>query len=197
MRRIANRVRALLVRNGRVLAVLGFLAVLLVAVQALGLRQDFSLAFLRETLSEKRWGGLILFVLLFALGNLVHIPGLVFLAAAVWVLGKWAGGLATYLAASVSCAVTFLSVRWVGGDVVRHLHGKLARRLVDHLHDHPIRNVIVLRTLFQTLAALNYTLALSGIGFRQYMLGTLLGLPLPIAVYCVFFDTIAKLAKLV
>jgi uncharacterized membrane protein YdjX (TVP38/TMEM64 family) len=196
MRRMANRVRALLVRNGRLFAVLVFVAVLLVAVEAMGLRQDFSLAFLRETLSERKWEGLFLFVLLFALGNLVHIPGLVFLAASVLVLGKWAGGLATYLAASVSCAVTFLSVRWVGGDAVLQMHGKLARRLVDHLHAHPIRNVIVLRTLFQTLAALNYTLALSGIGFRKYMLGTLLGLPLPIAFYCVFFDTMAKLVKL-
>lgn len=196
MRRMANRVRALLVRNGRLFAVMVFVAVLLVAVETMGLRQDFSLAYLRETLSERKWEGIFLFVLLFALGNLVHIPGLVFLAASVLVLGKWAGGLATYLAATVSCAVTFLSVRWVGGDVARHMHGKLARRLVDHLHAHPIRNVMVLRTLFQTLAALNYTLALSGIGFRKYMLGTLLGLPLPIAFYCMFFDTMAKLAKL-
>jgi len=193
MRRMANRVRALLVRNGRLFAVLVFAAVLLVAVESMGLRQDFSLAFLRETLTERKWEGLFLFVLLFALGNLVHIPGLVFLAASVLVLGKWAGGLATYLAASVSCAVTFLSVRWVGGDAVRQMHGKLARGLVEHLYAHPVRNVMLLRTLFQTLAALNYTLALSGIGFRKYMLGTLLGLPLPIAVYCVFFDAIAKL----
>jgi uncharacterized membrane protein YdjX (TVP38/TMEM64 family) len=56
--------------------------------------------------------------------------------------------------------------------------------------------VIVLRTLFQTLAALNYTLAMSGIGFRQYMVATLLGLPLPIAIYCVFFDYIEKIAQL-
>jgi hypothetical protein len=29
------------------------------------------------------------------------------------------------------------------------------------------------------------------------MLGTLLGLPLPIALYCIFFDTLARLLKLV
>ena len=40
----------------------------------------------------------------------------------------------------------------------------------------------------QTLPALNYALALSGLRLRHYVLGTLLGLPLPIAVYCVFFD---------
>jgi uncharacterized membrane protein YdjX (TVP38/TMEM64 family) len=100
------------------------------------------------------------------------------------------------LAASLSCAVTFLSVRLVGGNAVQQMRGKFAQKLLAQLHAHPIRNVIVLRTLFQTLAALNYTLALSGITFRQYMIATLLGLPLPIAIYCLLFDTIAKIANL-
>jgi uncharacterized membrane protein YdjX (TVP38/TMEM64 family) len=165
-------------------------------VQWSGLRQNFSLAFLRQILSGNRWEGLALFALLFSIGNLVQIPGWIFLASAVLVLGKLDGGIATYLAASISCAVTFLSVRWVGGDAVQQLQGKLAQRMLSELHAHPIRNVIVLRTVFQTLAALNYTLALSGIGFRRYMVGTLLGLPLPIAVYCLFFDYIARIANL-
>jgi uncharacterized membrane protein YdjX (TVP38/TMEM64 family) len=50
----------------------------------------------------------------------------------------------------------------------------------------------LLRILFQTVPALNYALALSGIRFRQYLTGTLLGLPLPIALYCVFFEYLAK-----
>lgn len=196
MRLFANRVKTLVVRNVRLLAVVGFLAVLLLAVHWMDLRQGFSLTALRATLSERHWEGLFLFIVLFALGNLVQIPGIVFLAAAVLVLGKFAGGLVTYLGAVFACGITFLSVRWIGGDAVGQLQSKLARRLLSHLHAHPVRIVIVLRTLFQTLAALNYTLALSGIGFRRYMIGTLLGLPLPIAVYCVLFETIAKFANL-
>lgn len=187
---------SLWIRYRRLVFVLVFLALLLLAVQWSGLRQNFSLTFLRQTLSGNRWEGLAIFALLFSLGNLVQIPGWIFLASAVLVLGKLDGGIATFLAASISCAITFLSVRWVGGDAVQQLQGKLAQRMLSELHAHPIRNVIVLRTVFQTLAALNYTLAMSGIGFRQYMLGTLLGLPLPIAVYCLFFDYIAKIANL-
>jgi uncharacterized membrane protein YdjX (TVP38/TMEM64 family) len=84
----------------------------------------------------------------------------------------------------------------VGGDAVQQLRGKLAQRLMSHLHAHPVRNVIVLRTIFQTLAALNFALAMSGIGFRQYMVATLLGLPIPIAAYCVLFDYLAKVMHL-
>ena len=187
---------ALWIRYRRIIFVLGFLALLLLAVQWSGLRQNFSLAFLRQTLMGNRWEGLALFVLLFSLGNLVQVPGWIFLASAVLVLGKLDGGMATYVAASISCAITFVSVRWVGGDAIQQLNGKLAQRMLSKLHAHPIRNVIVLRTVFQTLAALNYTLAMSGIGFKKYMLATMLGLPFPIAVYCVFFDYIAKIAKI-
>jgi uncharacterized membrane protein YdjX (TVP38/TMEM64 family) len=183
-------------RYRRIVFVLLFLSLLLLAVQWSGLRQDFSVASLRLTLAGSRWEGLLLFVLLFSIGNLAQVPGWIFLASAVLVLGKLNGGLVTYLAASVSCAVTFLGVRWVGGDAVRQMRGKLAGQLLSRLHAHPVRNVIILRTVFQTLAALNYTLAMSGIGFRQYMVASLLGLPLPIAAYCLLFEYIAKLAKL-
>jgi uncharacterized membrane protein YdjX (TVP38/TMEM64 family) len=183
-------------RKRRAILVLVFLVFLLACVQWSGLRQDFSVSFLRQTLLGNRWEGLALFVLLFSLGNLAHVPGWIFLASAVLVLGRWNGGLVTYLTASFSCAVTFLSVRLVGGNTVQQMRGKFAQGMLTQLHAHPIRNVLVLRALFQTLAALNYTLAMSGISFRQYMIATLLGLPFPIAVYCLLFDYIAKLANL-
>jgi uncharacterized membrane protein YdjX (TVP38/TMEM64 family) len=50
--------------------------------------------------------------------------------------------------------------------------------------------------LFQTVPALNYTLAVSGVRFRAYLAGTLLGLPLPILLYCLFFDYLARALKL-
>ena len=68
------------------------------------------------------------------------------------------------------------------------MNGKFAARLLSQLDAHPVRSIVLLRMLFQTVPALNYTLAMSGVRFRDYLVGTLLGLPLPIMVYCVFFD---------
>lgn len=56
--------------------------------------------------------------------------------------------------------------------------------------------LLLMRMLFQTVPALNYALAMSGVRFRAYLVGTLLGLPNPIAVYCVFFDYLAKALKI-
>lgn len=176
-------------------SVLLFLGILIAAFQLSGLREHFSLAFLQHKILDNRIEGLLVFILLFSMGNLVQIPGWLFLAAAVLTLGEVMGGFATYIAACISCAVTFLAIRFIGGDVLRQLDGKLARKVFSRLDTAPLSSILLLRVFFQTVPALNYALALSGVSFRKYMLGTLLGLPLPIMFYCVFFDYLAKLMK--
>lgn len=178
-------------RYRQLLAVAAFLAVLLAIAELSGLREHFSLEYLHQILLANRWSGLAIFVALFAVGNLIQIPGWIFLAAAVLALGRAWGGIASYVAANVSCALTYFVVRRIGGDALTRLDNKIANRLVGQLKARPVRSIVVLRILFQTLPALNYALALSGVGFRKYMLGTLLGLPLPILAYCLLFDELA------
>jgi uncharacterized membrane protein YdjX (TVP38/TMEM64 family) len=109
----------------------------------------------------------------------------------VLALGKVYGGITTYLAASASCIFTFFTIRLLGGNALRELDNRQAKRLLAGLDRRPLTSIVALRMLFQTVPALNYALALSGVRFRHYLLGTLLGLPLPIALYCLFFDYLA------
>ena len=178
-------------RYKRLLGVGLFLVVLLTVFEVSGLRDHFNLAFIRQLILNHRIGGLMLFVLLFSLGNLIQIPGWVFLAAAVLTLGRMWGGAVTYVAAVTSCTFTFVTIRALGGDALRLLKNRVAVRLLRELDAHPIASVALLRILFQTVPALNYALAMSGIKFRTYLIGTLVGLPVPIALYCIFFDLLA------
>jgi len=178
-------------RHKRLLGVGLFLGVLLAVFEFFGLRDHFNLAFMRQVILQHQIGGLVLFILLFSLGNLVQIPGWVFLAAAVLTLGRVWGGAVTYIAAVTSCAFTFVTIRALGGDALRLLKNRVAVRILSELDAHPIGSVALLRILFQTVPALNYALAMSGIKFRTYLIGTLVGLPVPIALYCIFFDIVA------
>ena len=179
-------------RYKRLLAVIAFLGLLLAVFQVSGLRDNFSLVFLQKRFLDNEATGLLIFIVLFALGNLIQIPGWIFLAAAVLALGQVWGGLATYLAAVVSCMVTFWVIRLVGGDALRQIRGRWATRLLQRLDAHPVKSMVLLRMLLQTMPALNVALALSGVRFRSYVVAAVLGLPLPIALYCVFFDYLAR-----
>lgn len=180
-----------MLRYKRLFLVIAFLGLLLAVFQFSGLRGNFNYAFLHQKFVDNTFTGLLIFIGLFALGNLIQIPGWIFLAAAVLALGKSWGGLATYIAAVVSCAFTFGVIKGLGGDALRQISNPYAVRLLKSLHQHPVRAVFLLRLLMQTAPALNYALAMSGIKFRHYMIGTLVGLPIPIALYCLFFDYIA------
>jgi len=180
----------------RLLLVVLFLAALLAIFELSGLRQHFSLHYLHDRILENKLSGLLIFTLLFALGNLLQIPGWVFLGAAVLALGRTWGGLATYVAASISCTFTFFTIRFLGGDALRGLNNKVALSILRRLDTRPIACIVLLRMLFQTVPALNYALALSGVKFYKYLIGTLLGLPLPIFLYCLFFEYLAKALNL-
>ncbi len=180
-----------MLRYKRLIGVALFLGVLLALFEFSGLRGHLNLAYLHDTLVAHPVLGLLSFTLLFSLGNLIQIPGWLFLAAAVLALGRVMGGVATYVAATVTCASTFWLIRLIGGDALRQVKGRLATAVLRQLDTRPVRAIVLARVLFQTMPALNYALALSGVKFRHYMAGTLLGLPLPIALYCVFFDYLA------
>lgn len=181
-------------RRWRWLAVLAFVALGWAFIEASGLRDHISLRAVREGFAQHRAWGLLAFAALLALANLVHIPGGFFLAAAVLALGPVRGALLTYVAACMSCMLTFVVVRALGSDALREVQGSLARRLFARLDAHPLRGVILLRLVFHSLPALNYALALSGVPWRHYLLGTLLGLPLPILGVTVLLDTVAAWA---
>lgn len=180
-------------RYTRLAAVVLFMAALWALVRFTGLQEQFTLQFVHDSFEHHIVVGLLAFSGLFALGNLVQIPGWLFLAAAVLALGRLWGGLATYLAACFSCCTTFWIVHWLGADALRELKGRWSQRLFARLDAHPTQSVLALRLLFQTVPALNVALALSGVRFRSYLLGTLLGLPLPILAYVLFLDSLARL----
>jgi uncharacterized membrane protein YdjX (TVP38/TMEM64 family) len=176
----------------RLWLLLAGLVLLWAAFRASGLESHFSVEYLHQRFVEHKLGGFLVFTALFVLGNLLQVPGWLFLAAAVLALGEPWGGLTTYVAACVTCVTTFWVVRLVGADALRAANGRLSARVFAQLDAHPVRSVAVLRLLFQTAPALNYALALSGVSFTDYLIGTLIGLPLPILLYVVFFGTLAQ-----
>jgi uncharacterized membrane protein YdjX (TVP38/TMEM64 family) len=180
----------------RLIGVVLFLALMFAVFELSGIRAQLNLNYLQQQIHTNQASGLLIFVLAFALGNIAQIPGWIFLAAAVFTLGRTVGGLATYIAACLSCIATFFMIRLIGGNALRTLESPLAARLLRRFDAHPIRSIVLMRMLFQTLPALNYTLALTGVKFRDYLIGTLLGLPLPIALYCVFFEFLARALNL-
>ena len=155
-----------------------------------GLRASFSLASIEVLFSENLILGTLFFCLAFSLGNLLYVPGWIFLVAAVLALGKEWGGATIYIAALISATIVYFFIDLLGRGALRGLNSKIADKIFSKIDQYPILSVAALRLIFQTAPPLNYALAMSQIKFHHYLIGTIIGLPIPIFAYCYFFEFI-------
>ena len=108
-------------------------------------------------------------------------PGAVFVAAAAVAYGPSGGGVLAFAGAVAAVSVSFVVVRTIGGKPLAVVRSSRARQILSQLDRRPVRTVFLLRLLFWMAPPINYALALSGVRFRSYLIGTALGLPAPIA----------------
>jgi uncharacterized membrane protein YdjX (TVP38/TMEM64 family) len=174
---------------------LGALALVVLALALAGHASgasDLRVESLRASVEGAGAAGVLVFVLAFAAGELLHVPGLVFVLVAVLVWGRLAGGAIAYAGSLVSLATSFGFVRAISGDALATIERPWVKRALERLDARPVLTVALLRLVFIVSPPLNYTLALTRIRFRDYLVGSALGLVVPVGLAVVFFDAIAK-----
>jgi uncharacterized membrane protein YdjX (TVP38/TMEM64 family) len=140
-------------------------AALLLAGRLSGVAKNLTPEGLRAfTLAAGAWGALA-YIAAFSLGQLVQLPGMLFVAAGL----AWIGAL-------TSVSVTYFVARGVGGSPFQAIENPRVKRILARIETHPLLTVVALRLFLTTSPPLNYALALSGIRFRHYFLGSALGL---------------------
>jgi len=153
-----------------------------------GLRGSMSEEGIREMTEDAGAFGLLSYLVAFALGQLVQLPGLAFVLAARVAYGPLFGFVAGYSGALLSVSVSFFFVRAVGGRALTGMKWKWAQRALARLDERPLLTIIALRTLFALSPPLNYALAMSSTRFRHYFAGSAIGLIAPIAAWVFLSD---------
>lgn len=180
-----NRYRLLLV----VLVVLA----MWITAWATGLTARFTPESIRGFLAGKGPWGLVAFTLLFSTGQLLlRVPSAAFIAAAVTIYGRNLGLLVALLGILVSVTVSFAVVRASAGQTLADVQRPFVRRLLSKIDRHPVMTVALLRLVFQSAPPLNYALPMTRVLWRDHLLGSMLGLPVPVAVMAFFFDWLLR-----
>lgn len=179
-------------KNLRLILTIVLVISVVVIAEISGLRSQFSIESLKNIFAQYGVWSWLIYILLFTLGNLIQIPGWLFLAASILAIGKLQGFILTLIAAIVSAVVGFFIIRYLGRDAFRKIPYVWVQKILSKIDQYPIRTNIILRLVFQTVPPVNYTLALSGVTFRDYFLGAIIGLPIPIMIYALFIEQITK-----
>lgn len=172
----------------RIVVLVAVLIGLFVVGKVTGWTDSFDVGRIRALVGRAGPFGYLFFFVIFAAGELIHVPGGLFVVAAVLAFGRTAGFVAGLVGGMVSVSTTFFVIRWVGGRALGSVRHPLMRRLLSHLDERPIVTIFLLRVVFWLAPPLNYALALSNVRFREYFVGSLLGLVVPIALIAVFVE---------
>lgn len=174
---------------------LGLLAAFLIGVYLVGRMSGFTeqltVEGIRESMRQAGVGGFLVFVVTFCVGQLLYIPGFVFVMVSGLAYGPVWGSVASMIAATISVAVSFVIVRTIGGQPLKNtnIRKPFLHKPLSRLEEHPIRSMIVIRLFLWAIPPVNYTLAMSGVSFRDYMIAAVIGMTPP-------FVTLSVLAGL-
>lgn len=168
------------------------LAILIAAFVCLarftGISEYLTTDHLKPAIEQAGGWGIALYFGAFSVGLLVHVPGLAFVAVGTLAFGWQVGASLSYCGAVFAVCVNFLVARAVGGKVLGEIKHPRMKRMLAGLEARPIRTIIVLRLLFLMLPLLNYALAFSNTRFRDYLIGSAIGLAPVVLVASLFFQ---------
>lgn len=142
----------------------------------------------RAWMTQAGWTGIGLYVLAFVVGNILHLPSNVFLAAAVLSYGFGQGWAIGYSTNVLSVCISFVFVRTLGGRALDAVEKPWVRSALTHLDTKPIRTIALLRTMMAGAPWLNYLLSMSNVRMRDYAIGSAIGLAPHLLVLCLLVD---------
>ena len=136
------------------------------------------------------WYGPAAFVVVFALGCIFALPASVFVIAAGFIWGAFAGAGYAILGGAIGAIASFYLGRVVGEGLLERFGraGRLVRRQVDHAG---FRSLLVLRYIPGIpFAVLNYGAGVAGVRLRDFAGATLLGMTPPMFVFAYSADAL-------
>jgi uncharacterized membrane protein YdjX (TVP38/TMEM64 family) len=141
------------------------------------------------------WGalGVVGYVALFAVGEILQLPGAVFVVAAIAAYGPWLGTAIAYVGMNVASIAVFGFGRLVAGRALAEVTHPRVKALVREVEARPIRTAFVARGVLFVLPGIGYALALSPIRFRDYVIGSAMGLAIPSLLAAVLGEGLLRL----
>ena len=154
--------------------------------------KDNILGFL-QTIRQEWWGPLI-FILIYGIGCVIALPGSLLTLAGGAVFGVAWGTFYNVLASNLGASLAFFTARYLGRDFIRGFlkSGKLAE-FDKSVERSGFRTIFRFRLIpIVPFNGLNFGAGLSSVKYRDYLLGSFLGMLPATFIYTYFADALLE-----
>jgi uncharacterized membrane protein YdjX (TVP38/TMEM64 family) len=183
-------------RKKGVLKAAFFLAFILVAIYALrftSLRGLFTQEVLSRFLERAGFWAPLTFILLYAVGICLFVPGTLLTAIGAAVFGPFRGFLYVWIGAIFGAAAAFWIGRTLGREFAASLIGDRLRKYDDAIERNGFATVLYLRLVYFPFTAMNFGMGLTKVRFLDYALGTGLGILVGTFIFTFFIGTLKEI----
>ena len=155
----------------------------------------------REFLTVEKFGALLAaagiwaplaFILVYALGVCLFIPGTLLTALGAAIYGPYWGFVYVWVAAMLGATGAFLIGRYLGREFAASLIGDRLKKYDDAIERNGFATVLYLRLVYFPFTAMNFGMGLTKVGFRDYLWGTGLGILVGTFIFTFFVGTIKE-----
>jgi uncharacterized membrane protein YdjX (TVP38/TMEM64 family) len=132
------------------------------------------------------------FILIYAVGICLFIPGTLLTALGAAIFGPYWGFVYIWVAAMLGAAGAFLIGRYLGREFAASLIGDRLQKYDDAIERNGFATVLYLRLVYFPFTAMNFGMGLTKVRFKEYLWGTGLGILAGTFIFTFFIGTVKE-----
>ena len=130
------------------------------------------------------------FIIVYAAGVCLFVPGTLLTALGAAIFGPYFGFLYVWVAAMLGSSLAFFIGRYLGRDFAASLIGDRLRKYDEAIERNGFATVLYLRLVYFPFTPMNFGMGLTRVRFRDYLLGTALGIIVGTFIFTFFVGTV-------
>jgi len=138
------------------------------------------------------WAPLV-FILVYAGGVCLFIPGTLLTGLGAAIFGAYWGFVYVWFGAMLGASLAFFIGRFLGREFAASLIGNRLQKYDDAIRRNGFATVLYLRLVYFPFTPMNFGMGLTSVGFRDYVFGTGLGILVGTFIFTFFIGTLKEI----
>jgi uncharacterized membrane protein YdjX (TVP38/TMEM64 family) len=176
----------------KAVVLIAFVAAAIVTVRSPAVKEMLTAEKLGVMLAAAGVWAPLAFILIYAVGVCLFIPGTLLTALGAAIFGPYWGFVYVWVAAMQGAAGAFLIGRYLGREFAASLIGDRLQKYDDAIELNGFATVLYLRLVYFPFTAMNFGMGLTKVRFKDYLWGTGLGILAGTFVFTFFIGTVKE-----
>jgi uncharacterized membrane protein YdjX (TVP38/TMEM64 family) len=177
----------------KALILVAFIALAVIAVRFTPAQQYLTPEALSRFLGRAGVWAPLLFILFYAAGVCVFLPGILLTSLGAAIFGPYQGFLYVWVGAMLGASAAFFIGRTLGRDVAASLIGDRLKKYDEAIGRNGFAATLYLRLVYFPFTPMNFGMGLTRVRFWDYFLGTGLGIIVGTFIFTFFIGTVKEI----